>query len=40
MYLALVKGGLWVFKDRMLHEGDFFSGCASVQDLYRRCAGE
>jgi hypothetical protein len=40
VYLALVKGGLWVFRDRMLHEGDFFSGCASVQDLYQRCAGE
>jgi hypothetical protein len=38
VYLALVKGGLWVFHDRILFEGDLFAGCASVADLYYRCA--
>jgi hypothetical protein len=38
VYLALVKGGLFVFHDRILFEGTFFSGCCSVEDLYRRCA--
>lgn len=38
VYLALVKGGLWVFHDRILFEGDFFSDCRSVKDLYYRCA--
>jgi len=38
VYLALVKGGLWVFHDRILYEGQFFAGCASVQDIYNRVA--
>jgi hypothetical protein len=38
VYLALIKGGLWVFHDRILFEGTFFSGCTSVEDLYARCA--
>jgi hypothetical protein len=38
VYLALVRGGLWVFHDRILFEGVFFAGCRSVEDLYRRCA--
>jgi len=38
VYLALVKGGLWVFHDRMLFEGTFFAGCCSIQDLYLRCS--
>ena len=38
VYLALFKGGLWVFHDRILFEGDFFSDCRSVKDLYYRCA--
>lgn len=38
VYLALVKGGLWVFYDRILFEGVFFAGCCSVDDLYQRCA--
>jgi hypothetical protein len=38
VYLALVKGGVWVFHDRILFEGDFFSGCSSANDLYYRCA--
>jgi hypothetical protein len=38
VYLALVKGGLWVFHDRILFEGTFFAGCCSVEDLYLRCA--
>lgn len=37
-YLALIKGGLWVFRDRVLFEGDFFANCGSVADLYHRCA--
>lgn len=39
VYLALIKGGLWVFHDRILFEGTFFAGCSSVEDLYHRCAG-
>jgi hypothetical protein len=38
VYLALGKGGLWVFHDRILFEGPFFAGCCSVEDLYQRCA--
>jgi hypothetical protein len=38
VYLALIKGGLWVFHDRILFEGPFFAGCCSVKDLYHRCA--
>jgi len=38
VYLALIKGGLWVFHDRILFEGTFFAGCCSVEDLYHRCA--
>jgi hypothetical protein len=40
VYLALVKGGLWIFHDRILFEGTFFAGCSSIQDLYDRCALE
>jgi hypothetical protein len=35
---ALIKGGPWVFQDRVLFEGEFFAICASVADLYHRCA--
>lgn len=38
VYLALIKGGLFVFHDRILYEGTFFSGCSSVEDIYHRCA--
>lgn len=38
VYMALIKGGLWVFHDRILLEGDFFADCCSVTDLYHRCA--
>jgi hypothetical protein len=38
VYLALIKGGLWVFRDRVLFEGNFFADCGSVTDLYHRCA--
>lgn len=27
VYLALIKGGLWLFEDRILCEGDFFADC-------------
>jgi len=37
-YFALIKGGLFVFHDLILHEGTFFAGCTSVEDLYERCA--
>ena len=40
VYLALIKGGLFVFHDRILYEGSFFAGCRSVEDLYHRCALE
>lgn len=38
VYLALVKGGLFIFHDRILYEGPFFDGCGSVKDIYQRCA--
>lgn len=38
VYLALIKGGLFIFHDRILYEGTFFAGCSSVEDLYHRCA--
>jgi hypothetical protein len=38
VYLALIKGGLFIFHDRILHEGTFFVGCSSVEDLYHRSA--
>ncbi|HEY4052990.1 MAG TPA: hypothetical protein VGL74_04570 [Terriglobales bacterium] len=37
VYLALIKGGLWVFDDRILFEGEFFMDCCSLSDLYHRC---
>jgi hypothetical protein len=40
VYLALIKGGLFIFHDRILYEGTFFAGCSSVEDLYHRCALE
>ena len=38
VYLALINGGLWVFRDLVLFEGSFFADCVSVADLYHRCA--
>jgi len=38
VYLALVRGGLFIFHDRILYEGTFFAGCCSVEDLYLRCS--
>lgn len=38
VYMALIKGGIWVFCDRILVEGNFFADCCSVTDLYHRCA--
>ena len=38
VYLALIKGGLWLFRDRVSFEGDFFGACRSVTDLHHRCA--
>jgi hypothetical protein len=38
VYMPLIKGGLWVFHDRILFEGNFFADCCSVNDLYHRCA--
>ena len=38
VYLALIKGGLFIFHDRILYEGPFFSGCSSVEEIYHRCA--
>ena len=40
VYLAVIKGGLFIFHDRILYEGTFFAGCSSVEDLYHRCALE
>jgi len=37
LYLALTKGGLTVFSNRILFEGPAFAGCASIDDLYQRC---
>lgn len=38
VYLALVKGGLWVFSKQVFFEGNFFADCGSLADLYHRCA--
>ena len=38
VYLALRTGGLWVFHDRILTEGDPFAGCHSVNDIYLGCS--
>jgi hypothetical protein len=38
VYLALMKGGLWVFRDRVCLKGTFLRTAVSVADLYRRCA--
>jgi hypothetical protein len=38
VYLALIRGELWVLPDRVLREGNFFADCSSVADLYHRCA--
>jgi len=38
VYLALMKGALFVFHNPILYEGAFFAGCSSVEDLYDRCA--
>jgi hypothetical protein len=38
VYLALIKGGLFIFHDRILYEGIFFDGCCAVEDLYDRCS--
>ena len=37
VYLALERGGLTVFGNRILFEGDLFSGCESVTELGQRC---
>lgn len=37
VYLALVRGGLTVFGDRILFEGNLFAGCSSIDEIYRRC---
>lgn len=33
LYLALTKGGLTVFSNRILFEGPAFAGCASTDDI-------
>jgi hypothetical protein len=38
VYLALIRGELWVFHDRILFEGPLFVGCGSLGDAYKRCA--
>ena len=38
VYFALIKGGLFIFHNLILYEGALFAGCASVEDLYDRCA--
>jgi hypothetical protein len=35
--LALTKGGLTVFPDRVLFEGTIFAGCRSIHEIYQRC---
>jgi hypothetical protein len=37
VYFALKKGGLFIFHDRILYEGTFFSGCNCIEDIYHRC---
>jgi hypothetical protein len=38
IYMALKKGGLTVFRNRILFEGSLFDGSASIEDLSARCA--
>jgi len=40
VYLALVEGGLTVFRNRILYEGEIFEGCTSIGDLADRCASK
>jgi hypothetical protein len=37
-YLALGKGGLTVFSNRILYEGQVFIDCSSIADVYQRCS--
>ena len=37
LYLAMGKGGLTVFCDRILCEGPAFVDCSSIADIYHRC---
>jgi hypothetical protein len=37
VYLALEKGGLTVFSNRVLYEGELFAGSQSMDDLETRC---
>jgi hypothetical protein len=37
VYLALQKGGLTVFSNRVLYEGELFAGSQSMDDLETRC---
>jgi hypothetical protein len=37
-YLALGKGGLTVFTNRILYEGQVFIDCSSIADVYQRCS--
>ena len=38
LYLALRKGGLTVFCNRILYEGEVFIGSCSITDIYQRCS--
>ncbi len=40
VYLALVDGGLTVFRNRILYEGSLFEGSDSISDLADRCASK
>jgi hypothetical protein len=40
IYLALIDGGLTIFRNRILYEGTLFEGCASIGDLAARCASK
>ena len=40
IYLALMDGGLTVFRNRILYEGTLFEDCASIGDLSDRCASK
>ena len=38
VYLALIRGGLTVFEDRVLLEGPLFVGCERLDHIYQQCS--
>lgn len=38
VYLALIRGGLTVFENRVLFEGPLFVGCQTLDHIYQQCS--